>query len=361
VALTIVGCTQTPTTLLLEVNGPATLTSMDVSVGIEGTTISKHLSLATMPLPGKLIVLVPDRAVDVMLDVVGHGPDGDLSAHTVVRSQPHAEVLVPITLGGEVGELGAVDLGHADLAMPTHDLAHEDLAPRPTPVPRLIATADYSSAGSTAGMSASGFSISTAGVVNGDLLLFIANVDNGDNNNWPNPIATGWHQLAQHRFGSDGQTYVIDYKIANNEPATVAGSYGVGIGSSAAVIALIAVSGADQTNPINAFLANDGNTTSSMPTVATSPGVTTTVSNCLIVYAAGADWLGFGSSNTFSLPAGMSSLMAMGDHGNNMWDWTSQMVGWTAQLNPGATGSFTGTLTSSTPGIPWTAVIAVAP
>src|SRR5438477_30533 len=83
------------------------------------------------------------------------------------------------------------------------------------PTPRLISTAWFNGAGSTAGMTHSGFSIPTTGVSDGDLLILIANVDNGSSALWPNPIAPGFTQLAQTYFGSDGQTYVADWKIAS--------------------------------------------------------------------------------------------------------------------------------------------------
>jgi hypothetical protein len=197
-------------------------------------------------------------------------------------------------------------------------------------------------------------------VVDGDLLILIANVDNGSNTLWPNPIAPGFNQLAQVFFGSDGQTYVVAWKLASGEPAMYSGAYGAGVGSSSAVITLIAVAGANRTNPINAFLASNG-ATGAMPALATSAGVTTTVPNCTILYGAGADWLASPGSNTFLVPAGYSSLMQVGDHGDNNWDWTSEMAAWTTQAAAGPTGSISGTLAGTANGIPWTVVLAIAP
>src|SRR5205814_712170 len=148
----------------------------------------------------------------------------------------------------------------------------------------------------------------TTGVTDGDLLLLIANVDNGSASLWPNPMAPGFTQLVQTFFGSDGQTYVVDWKIAAGEPATYTGTYQTGVGSSAAVIALIAVSNVNAAMPINAFTSGNQGTTQSMPTVAPSAGVTTTVPNCAILYAAGSDWLSSPGSNSFTLPAGYAFL-----------------------------------------------------
>ena len=165
---------------------------------------------------------------------------------------------------GGGGDLGADDLagqGDADLANAA-DLAGADLAGVPTtPMPRLIAQAWYSSAtattyASTVGMTKMGFEIPTAGIVDGDLVLFIASIDNGSNTVWPNPIAPGFTQLAQNFYGSDGETFVVAYKLASGEPPKYTGTYGSGIGSGSSAIALIAVSGANKVMPIDNSLAS---------------------------------------------------------------------------------------------------------
>jgi hypothetical protein len=340
-------CSSGPTTLLLELNGPATLTSLDVSITLEGgSSASRNLQLGSTKLPGTLLVELPDRALGVTIDVVGHTSGGDLSAHTVVTSQPHHQLAVPIVLGAGP-DLGTVDFSGSDSGS--------------TVTPRLISNSYFSNwSGATFSFPSGMSRTNSAGVVDGDLLLVFASIDNGSDMVWPNPLAPGFNQLAQAFFGSDGETYVVAWKIASGEPATYTGSYGSGVNSGSAVISLIAVSGANRTTPINAFLAGYGSSGAS-PTIATSPGVTTTVPNCTLLYAAGADWLGTPGSNTFALPAGYSSLTQLGDRGDNNWDWTSQMVGWSPRAVAGATGAISGTLTSTTSGIPWTAVVAIAP
>ncbi len=237
-----------------------------------------------------------------------------------------------------------------------------DGATMTTMVPRLISKAYFSAPGgmSPAGMSASGFEILTSGIADGDLVLFIANIDNGSTTVWPTPIAQGFHQIAQEFFGSDGQTYVASWKIADHEPDKYAGGYGAGRGSSAATITLLAIAGADPIQPINTF-ASEFATAARMPTVATSTGVETTVPNTTLIYAAGADWLGEAGSNTVTVPDGFTKLAAFGDKGGMSWDWTSQMVAYRAQPAAGLSGPITGTLLGSVMGMGWTVVLAIAP
>lgn len=369
VALLAVACGDAPTTLLLTLDGPAALTSLEVTVTVDGvgtTARTIPLGAGNMKLPGTLLVELPDRAVSVTIDLAATGPGLALTAHTVVTAEPHQQLQLTLTLGPPSADLGVdsaplvADLGApGDLSMP--DLSLPDLS-RPAPLPRFISSSYYSGgAAFPTGMTASGFAITTTGVVDGDLLLIIANVDNGGTTVWPIPIAPGFNQLAQDYFGSDGQTYVASWKIASGEPAIYTGNYGPGAGSSAAVITLIAVSGVSAAQPINAFVANHGSGAGTSPTVATSPGVTTTVPNCALVYAAGADWLSSPGTNTFTVPSGYHSLAQLGDHGDNGWDWSSQMVAWGTQAAAGATGSISGTLGSTQTGIPWAVVFAIAP
>ena len=73
-----------------------------------------------------------------------------------------------------------------------HDLAASDSGGVAAPTPRLIAQAWFSNASgttyaSTAGMLQTQFEIPTAGIVDGDLVLFIGSIDNGSNT--PDKIA----------------------------------------------------------------------------------------------------------------------------------------------------------------------------
>jgi len=261
--------------------------------------------------------------------------------------------------------------GGDDLSLVDGDLAAAaDLAASDggvvTPVPRLIAQAWYSdfsgtTYASTVGMTKTQFEVPTAGIVDGDLVVFIANIDNGSNTLWPDPIAPGFTQIAQAYYGSDGQTFVAAYKIAHNEPPKYTGTYGQGNGSGSSVITLIAVSGANSAKPVDNSLASFSSAPGMTPVDGGSTGFVTTAANCTLLLAGGVDWLGAGGTNTFTLPGGFTSLSQLGDHGTAAWDWTSQQVSWSTQPLAGATGAVHWSAMGSQNGQSWTVLIAVAP
>lgn len=377
----LAACAQAGTSLLVEVDGPDSTESLAVTVTIDGTSVTKTIATNTpsTKLPARLVIELADVKKEVTIDLVATLAGGaTLESHQVAKSQPHRQVKVAMTLGQPGADLGGdgvtdlagADLTGADLTASPPDLTTSppDLSPdmtKPTLAARLINNAYYCVNGSntyaSAGMTHDAFQLSTAGVVNGDLLLVIGNVDNGSNSVWPVPIFSGFTELVQQYFGSDGQTYVLSWKIANNEPATYTATYGSGAGSSCATISLIAVSGANPAAPINVFV-NEYNAASPQdPVIAASTGVTTTVANTLLIYAAGSDWLSQTGSSTYVLPTGFTQLTAFGDHGNSQWEWTSQMIGYKAQAAIGPTGAISGTMDSTINGMPWSAVIAIAP
>ncbi len=221
---------------------------------------------------------------------------------------------------------------------------------------------------SSLGMTATTWEITAGGIADGDLLLFIANVDNGDNSNsiWRGLDTLGFSQLVQNFYnGGDGQTFIVDWKIAAGEPGKYTGTFGNGVSSAAATIMLLAVTGYDpaRMTPIaDSIYANEPGMTGTMPSTATSPGVTTTVADTLLVWATGSDWLSaVGGSNTFTAPTGFTSLMTLGDHGNPMFDWTSEQIAYHVQTQPGFTGQIQGTLTGTVAGTPWDVVLAIPP
>ncbi|MCX5747283.1 MAG: hypothetical protein NT062_32855 [Proteobacteria bacterium] len=249
-----------------------------------------------------------------------------------------------------------------------------DTNPGLTPLARLIGNAyrdqDMSGQG-TVMMTYDGYGISTAGIAAGDLVLFIANIDNGNDKIWSLPF--GFTQLAQHFYGADGQTYFAAWKIATaGEPTFYAGTYDktTGVTSAAATISLIAISGADPDAPIDpasGVLRTDSSLATS-PVDVSSSGVVATVDHSLIVMAAGADWTPYDGTNTFEPPTGFTTLTQIADE-NTHWHWTSQAIATKAQAAKGPTGPLTATLTGhpfaapsmAGPGAGWSVVIAVAP
>lgn len=258
-----------------------------------------------------------------------------------------------------------LSLAQSDLANMTADLAGAD-GGVVTPRARLIANAYFSNFtgttyASTTGMTKTQFEVPTDGVVDGDLVLFIGSIDNGSNTLWPDPIAPGFTQIAQNYYGSDGQTFVVSYKIADHEPSKYTGTYGQGNGSGSSVIALVAVSGARSAMPVDDSLASFSSAAGTSPVLGSSTGVVTTTANCALVLAGGVDWLGQGGTNSFTLPSGFTSLSQLGDHGTFAWDWTSQQVSWSTQATAGATGTVSWSAMGSQSGQAWTVLVAVAP
>ncbi len=398
--LAAAGCKGGATSLLLEVEGPATVTGLSLTVSLlEGDSHTWSLpddGSPTVTLPARVVVLLPEVLAMVEVALTATGPAGTVTASTTVTSKLHRQVVVPLTLAApgsadlwlpgdadpepvdlratdatDTGpaDLAAGDLGPRDLAtVPGSDLTNAgDLKPVPgAPVPRVLANAYFTNYFGTTfespvGMSQLGYEIPTAGVVNGELLLFIATIDNNGSNVWPDPFAPGFAQLAQVEYGVDGQNYVVAWKIANNEPAIYSGSYVTNNGSGSTSATLLAVSGAHASAPINVFLSSFASGSEVDPVVAASVGVTTTAANCTLIYAAGADWATGPGSTTFSTPAGYTQLAALGDHGGPMWDWSAHQVAWATQAAAGPTGAVTGSFDGTQSGLGWTVLIAIAP
>ncbi len=243
----------------------------------------------------------------------------------------------------------------------------------PTPDVRLISKAFANSfdhlphLASSPGMTGTTWEISAAGVEPNDLLLLIGNVDNGSDNVWGGLATLGFTQLVQQFYnGGDGQTFVAAWKIATaSEPATYSGTFGDGIASAAATIALVGITDYDDalTSPVtDSIAAVEPGFAGTMPSTATSPGVTTRASDSLLIWATGSDWLGSeGGSNTFDAPAGFTSLVTLGDRGNNQFDWSSEQIAYRVQPAAGASGEIHGTLTGTVPGTPWDMVLVVPP
>src|SRR5258706_3116993 len=106
-ALCLAACSGGPTTLLLDLDGPSSLTSLDLKIAVEGgATLTRNFTLgAALKLPGSVLVELSDRAAGVTLDASGHGTGLPATAHAFAVSQPHDQARVTLTLGA-VSELG---------------------------------------------------------------------------------------------------------------------------------------------------------------------------------------------------------------------------------------------------------------
>lgn len=215
-------------------------------------------------------------------------------------------------------------------------------------------------------MSKEGYAITTSGILDGDLVLFIANVDNGAQTFWNLPA--GFTQVVEREYGQDGQTYIVAWKIAAGEPQLYTGTYLPSASSSAAAtISLVAVTGYDPQNPIEGFWPTDHQVPTD-PADVGSPGITTMVDNSLLVFAAGADWTPDNGTNTFESPADFELLTSIGDRDTH-WDWTCQVIATKLQPVAGFTGALTSTLTAKSysdgttpiPGGGWSVLLAIAP
>jgi hypothetical protein len=237
------------------------------------------------------------------------------------------------------------------------------------PQARLIHHAYYCLGGASPGMDTMHYSISTSGLADGDLLLFLANVDNGANDVFVLP--PGFTQLYQNFYlGGDGQTFAAGYKMigsAADEPISYSEMYGPNISSACAVIMLVAVTGYNAAHPFDTTTMTVGSTADDP--VVLRGRLTTTVANDLLVLAGGADWLsGYGSNATngnvtFDPPPGYTLVEGITDSGGISVVWTTQMVATRVAATPGDTGAEDGTMTATPTitGIPWTVELAIEP
>jgi hypothetical protein len=238
--------------------------------------------------------------------------------------------------------LGALVLGLAGcVSIPPFHGETSDASPDATPQAlaiRPIAHAYHETNGmGTAGMSATGYAIPTTGIVDGDLILFIGNIDNGDENFWNLP--PGFTPIANHTYGPDVQSYVVAWKIAAGEPTVYANSYRTDHTSSAGLLSLLAVTGYDPQNPIEASLKWDYPDYAD-PVDTSNPGIVTTVDNSLVVFVAGADWNPSNGTNTVTLPMDFTELETFGDR-NISWEWSCQTIATKMQPVAGPTGGLT--------------------
>lgn len=229
--------------------------------------------------------------------------------------------------------------------------AEPDAAPGP-PVARVVTQAYWTnwfgSTFGTGGMSMTGYSVPTSGVVDGELLLLVACVDNGSDTVWPDPLGPGYTQLVQQKWGNDGQSCAVGWKIASSEPATYTGTYGPGIISGSSLISLVAFSAATPLE-IGTFSFSFGMGTGTNPVVSNHAGVISTKNNALAFYMTGSDWECYEVSDvTFTVPTGWTQLSVLSDRGAAATkDWTIMQLATLALPAPADTGPISNTETST--------------
>ncbi len=217
--------------------------------------------------------------------------------------------------------------------------------PHTAPAVRFVRNAYYSGNSRSSGMTSTGFSISTNGIAPGELVILIADVDNGGPQEYP-PMA-GFTQLTRNYWGAgiDGQSFMIAWKIASAmEPATYDETYGDG-GSGATTVTMLAATGFDPEMPLGPFSVNIDTAGSTMPDGWTA-GVTTEIDHSALVYVNGADWLIGHGNATFTIPNGFTELTEFGDNGNTGFDWSTQEVAWKVAADAGTTGPVTAKTTA---------------
>jgi hypothetical protein len=228
---------------------------------------------------------------------------------------------------------------------------------------RVISTSYFSTfAAMPSGMARTSYEIDTAGVHDDDLLIIIASIDNGSTMLWPNPIAPGFDNLEQVRYGNDGQTYITASKLARDEPESYTGVYDPtqNLASGSSTITLIAISNASTIEDFR-YDNEKAGTTGKNPAIATSAGVTATLDNDLVLFAFGIDWESDGGTGAFQGPNDYRPLVEMGDHGDLGWEWTAQAV-YANNVPAGPTGALQGKATSDGAiGTTWWMAFAIGP
>jgi hypothetical protein len=121
------GCKPGPTTLLLTIDASAGVTvhslTLHLGLGSADAGVSEALppSGAVPSLPGRAVVRLPDVAMDIDIALDGQDVDGlPLHAATTVRSVPHEEVTVALTLGATASD-GDGGLSPEDAAAPVDE------------------------------------------------------------------------------------------------------------------------------------------------------------------------------------------------------------------------------------------------
>lgn len=230
--------------------------------------------------------------------------------------------------------------------------------------PRLIASGYYehNTEAHSPGMAQGAYSLPTAGVVDGDLLVVIGNINSGSSATITPP--PGFQVIGNHTIGNYDQTSLAAWKLADHEPASYLESYGPSVSDGDAVFALIAIAGADPQNPVRHTSFDDGSPTAQLsPVVESAVGLDTAAAGSLLLWAGGADWQADAGNHVaqFAVPDGYEELISMGDLGNAHYAQTTLSVAFAGQRTTGPTGAVSGSTATDNMGIPWAMLYEIAP
>lgn len=241
------------------------------------------------------------------------------------------------------------------------------------PTAKVLATAYYSSSTNhSTGMSATNWELDAdlSMIHNGQLLVIFGNVDNGSTTVYSAPLAPGFqYERRDHYNEPDAQSVVFAARFANNETSGMfKGTYGSGIGSAAAAMALIAVDGVDPSTDLATLPLLFGHSATGVPgtkPVVDTVQLTTNKPNSLVLYGMGLDWSPTnGGDATFTPPSGTTPLVELTDHGGASvsYDWSTLMVVSKTVAAAETVVSLTASMDSTEPALqggPWHAMVAI--
>ena len=191
----------------------------------------------------------------------------------------------------------------------------------------------------------------------GDLLLLIVSTDNAPVTfSWPSGFTDIGAGPINDAGSTDGQTMAIAYKIATStEPTTY--TLGVSGGSQSSAETLLHITGASVSSPIDTYgyTTNTAGTTVPPALAVSSPSITPTTNNDLILWAVTGDSNQTGSY-TYTDPSGMTQVGTT----NNNGVWSSVEVAQSSQTTATATGVLSGTVYIATSGTMGTIAFSVA-
>lgn len=176
-----------------------------------------------------------------------------------------------------------------------------------------------------------------AGVVDGDVMVMTAATQDSNSSIVLNPPA-GWTQVRMTYLGfTGGQVLYTWYKVASNEPASYTLTFPSGL-FKLAVVGILAYSGVDTSNPIDA---EGGQINLTGSTNVTAPSITTTVANTMLVggFALNAN----NPAPSYTPPGGMTERVDLA----NPNVWVSLEVTDEARAVVGATGTRVAVATQS--------------